>query len=41
MHIMVTQLHAPVLRRDPNAPVGGELLLGGVDPAHFVGERTW
>ena len=20
---------------------GGELVLGGVDPAHFVGEHTW
>ncbi len=20
---------------------GGELVLGGVDPKHFVGERTW
>mmetsp|Transcript_23820 Transcript_23820/g.70689 ORF Transcript_23820/g.70689 Transcript_23820/m.70689 type:complete len:508 (-) Transcript_23820:169-1692(-) len=29
------------LNRDPDADVGGELLLGGVDEAHFKGERTW
>ncbi len=29
------------LNRDPNAKNGGELVLGGVDPAHFVGEHTW
>jgi len=27
--------------RDPDAEVGGELVLGGVDPAHFVGEHVW
>lgn len=38
-------LEAPVfsfwLNRDPDAANGGELLLGGVDPEHFVGEHTW
>ncbi|KAG1680322.1 hypothetical protein FOA52_015412 [Chlamydomonas sp. UWO 241] len=29
------------LNRDPDAPNGGELVLGGVDESHFVGERTW
>lgn len=29
------------LRRDPDATNGGELVLGGVDPAHFTGEHTW
>ncbi|PNH10574.1 Phytepsin [Tetrabaena socialis] len=29
------------LNRDPNAKAGGELLLGGADPAHYVGEHTW
>ncbi|GFR41721.1 hypothetical protein Agub_g2472 [Astrephomene gubernaculifera] len=29
------------LNRDPDAPVGGELVLGGVDPAHFTGDHTW
>ena len=28
-------------KRDPDAPNGGELVLGGVDPKHFKGERTW
>eukprot|EP00198_Chlamydomonas_reinhardtii_P002995 XP_001692331.1 pepsin-type aspartyl protease [Chlamydomonas reinhardtii] len=38
-------LAAPVfsfwLNRDPNAPNGGELVLGGIDPTHFTGEHTW
>jgi len=29
------------LNRDPNAPNGGELVLGGVDPKHFRGEHLW
>lgn len=29
------------LNRDPAASYGGELVLGGVDPAHFKGEHTW
>ncbi|KXZ50438.1 hypothetical protein GPECTOR_16g612 [Gonium pectorale] len=29
------------LNRDPTAALGGELVLGGVDPAHFTGEHTW
>lgn len=29
------------LNRDPDASTGGELVLGGVDPAHFKGEHTW
>lgn len=29
------------LNRDPDAPTGGQLVLGGVDPKHFVGEHTW
>lgn len=29
------------LNRDPDAAVGGELVLGGMDPAHFVGQHTW
>ncbi|EFJ46990.1 hypothetical protein VOLCADRAFT_81669 [Volvox carteri f. nagariensis] len=29
------------LNRDSSAAVGGELVLGGVDPAHFTGEHTW
>ena len=29
----------PLLQAD--AEKGGELVLGGVDPDHFVGERTW
>jgi len=29
------------LNRDPNSPNGGELVLGGVDPKHFVGEQIW
>ena len=27
--------------RDPSAPSGGEMVLGGVNPAHFVGAHTW
>lgn len=38
-------LESPVfsfwLNRDPNAKEGGQLVLGGVDPAHHVGEHTW
>lgn len=29
------------LNRDPNAKNGGEMVLGGVDERHFVGEHTW
>ena len=29
------------LCRDPDATNGGELVLGGIDPAHFTGEHTW
>lgn len=29
------------LNRDPDAPNGGELVLGGVDPAHHKGEHAW
>lgn len=29
------------LNRDPDAAVGGELVLGGMDPAHYKGEHTW
>lgn len=29
------------LNRDPDAAVGGALVLGGVDPKHFTGEHTW
>ena len=29
------------LNRDPSSPNGGELVLGGVDPAHFRGTHTW
>ncbi|GBF89553.1 hypothetical protein Rsub_02271 [Raphidocelis subcapitata] len=29
------------LNRDPASQDGGELVLGGVDPDHFTGERTW
>jgi len=29
------------LNRDAAGETGGELVLGGVDPAHFVGEHTW
>eukprot|EP00197_Chlamydomonas_leiostraca_P002454 CAMPEP_0202856990 /NCGR_PEP_ID=MMETSP1391-20130828/89_1 /ASSEMBLY_ACC=CAM_ASM_000867 /TAXON_ID=1034604 /ORGANISM="Chlamydomonas leiostraca, Strain SAG 11-49" /LENGTH=535 /DNA_ID=CAMNT_0049535727 /DNA_START=13 /DNA_END=1620 /DNA_ORIENTATION=+ len=29
------------LNRDPDSPVGGELVLGGVDEQHYVGEHTW
>ncbi|KAG2452196.1 hypothetical protein HYH02_003227 [Chlamydomonas schloesseri] len=39
------ELAAPVfsfwLNRDPAAPNGGELVLGGIDEAHFSGEHTW
>lgn len=29
------------LNRDVDDAEGGELVLGGVDPAHFVGKHTW
>eukprot|EP00245_Coleochaete_scutata_P006817 TRINITY_DN215_c0_g1_i3.p1 TRINITY_DN215_c0_g1~~TRINITY_DN215_c0_g1_i3.p1 ORF type:complete len:547 (+),score=107.03 TRINITY_DN215_c0_g1_i3:64-1641(+) len=29
------------LNRDPDGKVGGEMVLGGVDKDHFVGEHTW
>jgi len=29
------------LNRNPDAPNGGELVLGGIDPAHVRGEHTW
>lgn len=29
------------LNRDLEDAEGGELVLGGVDPAHFVGQHTW
>lgn len=29
------------LNRDPDAPSGGELVLGGMDEAHFKGEHVW
>ena len=33
--------HLHLLPRDPNAPNGGELVLGGIDPSHVAGEHTW
>ena len=29
------------LNRDVEGQQGGELVLGGVDPAHFKGEHVW
>lgn len=29
------------LNRDPSSDEGGELVLGGVNPSRFTGERTW
>jgi hypothetical protein len=29
------------LNRDADASVGGEMVLGGINPAHFTGEHTW
>jgi hypothetical protein len=29
------------LNRNPNEEQGGELVFGGVDPAHFKGEHTY
>lgn len=29
------------LNRDPNAEVGGVMVLGGVDEEHYKGEHTW
>ncbi|KAL6756264.1 aspartic peptidase domain-containing protein [Haematococcus lacustris] len=29
------------LNRDPASHNGGELVLGGMDPSHFVGDHTW
>ena len=30
-----------LLCRNPNAPVGGELVLGGTDPNHYFGTFTY
>ena len=29
------------MNRDPDAAEGGELVLGGMDPAHYVGKHVW
>jgi hypothetical protein len=29
------------LNRDPNDPNGGEMVLGGIDKAHYTGDITW
>lgn len=29
------------LNRDAEAEEGGELIFGGVDPTHFIGEHTY
>jgi hypothetical protein len=29
------------LNRNPNAPSGGVMTLGGVDPAHYTGDIHW
>lgn len=36
-----TPIHTAHTFRDPNARNGGELVLGGIDPSHHVGEHTW
>jgi hypothetical protein len=35
------QLFSFWFNRDPNAPDGGEMVLGGIDEAHFTGDHTW
>lgn len=37
MHSMLP----PIVHVQDESDVGGELVLGGVDPAHFKGEHTW
>ncbi|GIL65816.1 hypothetical protein Vafri_19442 [Volvox africanus] len=41
MGVLDAPLFSFWLNRNPKAAVGGELLLGGVDPAHYKGEHTW
>jgi len=46
-HLLVEQgtLQSPVfsfwMNRDPNSHDGGELVLGGMDDAHYSGDHTW
>ncbi|GLI71025.1 hypothetical protein VaNZ11_016142 [Volvox africanus] len=41
MGVLDAPLFSFWLNRNPKAAAGGELVLGGVDPAHYKGEHTW
>nr|BAU16177.1 cathepsin E [Cynops pyrrhogaster] len=40
-NLVALPLFSVYMNRNPNSPVGGELIFGGIDSSHFLGELNW